>query len=103
MEEEHIVIFDTHSKGCSKQEQVAGDKSRGRAVGAGTGAGAGTRAALAMEAGDTLTDLILPYLMYTPPLRVVRKLRPHGLVSATCRLLVREHGYCYDFLLCVCR
>ena len=23
MEEEHIDIFDTHSKGCSKQEQVA--------------------------------------------------------------------------------
>ena len=29
MEEEHIVIFDTHSKGCSKQEQVAGGETRG--------------------------------------------------------------------------
>ena len=33
-----------------------------------------------MEAGDTLTDLFLPYLKYAPPLRVVRKLRPHGWV-----------------------
>ena len=71
IEEEHIVIFDAHYKGCSKQEQVAGDKSTGWAVGAGavsTGAGAGTRAGavstgagaeaeatLAAEAGDTLT------------------------------------------------
>ena len=29
MEEEYTVTFDTHSKGCSKQEQVAGDKSQG--------------------------------------------------------------------------
>ena len=35
-------------------------------------------ATLAAEVGGTLTDLITPYLMHAPPLRVVRKLRPHG-------------------------
>ena len=51
---------------------------RGQAAGANTGAGAGTRAAQAVEAGDTMTDLFRPYLKYAPALRVVCKLRPPG-------------------------
>ena len=101
MEGEHIVIFTLTRRVAASRSKLLVISHEGWAVGAGTGAGAEAGATLAMEAGDTLTDLILPYLKYAPPPRVVSKLRPHGWVFATCRPLVREHGYCSDCLLWV--